>query len=436
MKIWHFFILVNLILPHKIIRVKKMKIARFISKTVFFMVLMLDIAVFGSLIYLNHNIGEDFKIKKGDTLSIDSPLPVTVVYNGSQLSARHTDGAQNQFNVDLKMFGIIPFSTASVQVVDELQVAVLGNPFGMKLYTEGVLVVDMTDIETENGTENPAKKAGIKKGDYILSVDGKSLSTNEDLVSIVENSAGEELTFKILRDKKKFTVNLRAVLSKESSTYKVGLWVRDSSAGIGTLTFYSPTTNVICGLGHGVCDEDTGELLKLDTGQIVTAEIFSVEKGKAGEPGQLKGRFINETLGEIRLNCNGGVYSSLTGDITMSRLTEIALKGEIKNGEAQIYCTVDGTTPKLYNCKVNIKTDNFNSATQNMVVTITDPLLLEATGGIVQGLSGSPLLQNGKLIGAVTHVLVDDPTKGYAIFAENMLETAQDVAQENLKEVS
>lgn len=440
MKIWHFFNFLKLNSPHKLIRVKKMKIARLISKTVFFITLTLDIAIFASLIYLNQNIGEDFRIKKGDTLSIDSPLPVTAVYNGSQLTARHTDGAQNQFDVDLKMFGIIPFSTASVQVVDELQVVVLGNPFGMKLYTEGVLVVDMTDIETENSTENPAKKAGIKKGDYVLSVNGESLSTNEDLVDIVENSAGEELTFKILRGKKKFTVKLRAVLSKESGTYKIGLWVRDSSAGIGTLTFYSPTTNVICGLGHGICDEDTGELLKLDTGEIVTAEIFAVEKGESGEPGKLKGRFTEKTLGEIKLNCSGGVYSEFSGDLAISKLIEVALKSDIQNGAAQIYCTVDGTTPRLYDCKVSIKSGNFNSATQNMIVTVTDPVLLEATGGIVQGLSGSPLLQNGKLIGAVTHVLVDDPTKGYAIFAENMLQNAQSVgdgeAPSRLKDAS
>lgn len=412
-----------------------MKIARLISKAVFFIALALDIAVFGSLIYLNQNISEDFKIKKGDTLSIDSPLPVTAVYNGTELSGEHTKSTE-QFDVDLKMFGIIPFSTASVQVVDELQVAVLGNPFGMKLYTEGVLVVDMTDVETENGTVNPAENAGIKIGDYILSVDGKSLSTNEDLVNIVEKSQGKAMKLKILRDKKKMTVTVKAEISKETGNYKIGLWVRDSSAGIGTLTFYSPATDVICGLGHGVCDEDTGKILKLDSGEIVFAEIYSVEKGEAGEPGQLKGKFTNETLGEIKLNCSGGVYSELTGNITLTKLTEVALKNEIKNGKAQIYCTVDGTTPKLYDCKISIKSGNFNAATQNMVVTVTDKELLETTGGIVQGLSGSPIIQNGKLIGAVTHVLVDDPTKGYGIFAENMLETAQSVAEENLKEAS
>lgn len=413
-----------------------MKIARFIVKTVFFITLLLDLAVFGSLIYLNGSIDESFKIKKGDTLSINSPLPVTAVYNGTQLSSRHTADT-SQFDVDLKVFGIIPFSTASVQVVDELQVAVLGTPFGMKLYTQGVLVVDITNVETENGTENPAKNAGIKVGDYVLSVNGDTVSTNEALVDIVEKSLGEDMEFEILRDKKKFKVNVKAVKAKESNSYKIGLWVRDSSAGIGTLTFYSPTADVICGLGHGVTDEDTGKILKLNSGEIVSAEIFSVEKGTAGEPGQLKGRFTNDTIGEIKLNCSGGVYCEPAGSINITDLTEVALKNEIKNGKAQILCTVDGATPKLYDCKISIKKGGFDSDTQNMVITVTDKALLEATGGIVQGLSGSPLLQNGKLIGAVTHVLVDDPTKGYAIFAENMLETAQNIADnKELKDAS
>ncbi len=414
-----------------------MKLLRILSKILFFLLLILDIAIFGAVFYLTDYIGEDFKIKKGESLNINSPLPVTAVYNGSQVDASLTSNQLGYFNVDLKMFGIIPFSTAQVQVVDRMQVVVLGRPFGMKLYTKGVLVVDTTDVPTEQGNLNPAKIGGIQVGDYILSVNSKKISTNEDLLQMVENSQGERLEFEISRNGKRMKIYLTPVISKENGQYKIGIWVRDSSAGIGTLTFYSPLTNIICGLGHGVCDSDTGELLNLESGEMVKAEIYDVEKGEKGTAGQLKGRLTTETLGDILLNCEGGVYSVATGKLGFESLTEIALKSEVKNGKAQILCTVDGAEPQLYDCKISVKKGNFNAKTQNMIISVTDERLLAATGGIVQGLSGSPILQNGKLVGAITHVLIDDPTKGYGIFAENMLETAQSVAEEQkLKDAS
>ncbi len=412
-----------------LIWVKKMKTARIIAKSLFFVLLTFDIAVFGVLFYLSDSISENFKIKKGDTLNINSPLPVTAVYNGSQLSARHTENTVGSIDVDLKIFGIIPFSKAQVQVVDQMQVVVLGQPFGMKIYTKGVLVVDVTDVSTDEGSCNPAKESGIAVGDYILTVNGKVISSNEDLIAIVEGCNGSRLRVEILRNNEKFVRYLAPVISKENGKYKIGVWVRDSSAGIGTLTFYSPATDIICGLGHGICDEDTGTLLKLESGEIVSAEIFDIEKGERGTPGQLKGRLTGDSLGDIILNCNGGVYSRVTGSLHFTNLTDVALKTEVKNGEAQILCTLEGDTPKTYDCKISVKKGNLDSATQNMVVTVTDPRLLNAAGGIVQGLSGSPIIQNGKLVGAVTHVLVDDPTRGYAIFAENMLETARSIEQ-------
>ncbi|MBQ7726317.1 MAG: SpoIVB peptidase, partial [Clostridia bacterium] len=238
------------------------------------------------------------------------------------------------------------------------------------------------------------------------------------------------------REGKRKTLSVRAVKSKENGRYRIGLWVRDSSAGIGTLTCYSPATGVVCGLGHGVCDEDTGDLLEVHTGELVTAEILSVEKGASGSPGELKGRFTYHAIGAMDLNSECGVYSRLTGQINLSNMYEVALKQEVSDGKAKILCTIDGTEPKFYDCRVKKRNAAYRAATQNLYITVTDDELLEKTGGIVQGMSGSPVIQNGKLIGAVTHVLVDNPTSGYGIYAENMLEEAKQIEINLQKEAS
>ena len=248
-------------------------------------------------------------------------------------------------------------------------------------------------------------------------------------MEVVEESKDSKIKLQILRENKQQTLYITPVISTDTDSYKIGVWVRDSSAGIGTLTFYSPATDIICGLGHGVSDEDTGKLLKIESGEIVKAKIFDVEKGKKGTPGQLKGRLTAEILGDIALNCSGGVYSVINGEIPFNNLIEVALKTEVTDGDAQILCAVENSAPKLYDCRISLKKGKINAETQNMVVTVTDTELLEKTGGIVQGMSGSPIMQNGRLIGAVTHVLIDDPTKGYGIFAENMLETAKSITK-------
>ncbi len=407
-----------------------MKFVRFITKTFFFILTFICIFIFSTVIYLNNNLSSDFKIKRGESLNISSFVPVTAIYNGVKLSQiSNTKTIGEELTVDLKAFGIIPISKVSVEVVDELHVAVLGSPFGMKIYTEGVLVTDMTDVATKSGNINPAKKAGIKKGDYIVAVNGNKVFTNEELVRIVENSNGEKLKFQVSRNNRTIFFNFSAVKSTETDTYKIGIWVKDSSAGVGTLTFYSPTNNVICGLGHGICESDTGELIKLNSGEIVTAQILSIEKGTTGSPGKLTGKLNYKTLGDIFLNNEIGVYSILKGNLSFEKLMEIALKQEIKDGKAEILTTLDNNGPKAYSCKIEIRNSNYHSKTQNLLVTITDKELLKKTGGIVQGMSGSPILKDGKLVGAITHVLVDDPTRGYGIFAENMLETARSVEQ-------
>ena len=386
--------------------------------------------IFSSIYIMSNDVAESYKVNRGEELQMDMFVPVTAVYNGVKMS----QGVYNRkigesFEVDLKIFGVIPFSTVNVEIVDDMYVQVLGNPFGMKIYTDGVLVIESSDINTLNGTINPAMSAGIEVGDYIKSVNGKTVTCNEDLLQMVTESEGKAMNFEVVRKGESFSCLVVPVVEEQSKLYRIGIWVRDSSAGIGTLTFYSPSNDVICGLGHGICDSDTDVLLSVEQGELVEANIVEVEKGSAGNPGALKGKFTYDSIADIALNCEQGVYGVVQKDMGATNLTEIALKQEVVDGNAQILCTVNGDTPKLYNCEIK-RIGKSDSKTQNLIVTVTDKELINATGGIVQGMSGSPILQDGKLVGALTHVLVDDSKTGYGIYAENMLETAQSVAQD------
>ena len=416
---------------------EEMKKIRIAVKTVFSICLVLSIGVFASFFAVSGQISDSYKVTKGQPLEIASNIPVTAEYNGLNMSQSTQGDVGEIYDVDLKLFGVIPYSTAKVEIVDEMYVSVLGNPFGMKIYTDGVLVIELSGVVSGGKTLNPAKKAGLKVGDYIKTVNGKKISGNEELSELVQGSIGSEMKLEIIRDKQNLEFTLTPVKSDEDGAYHAGIWVRDSSAGIGTLTFYSPADNIVCGLGHGICDSDTGKLLTLDCGELVEASIVGVSKGENGNPGELKGKFGYSVISDIKKNCESGVYGTLKGNVDGATLTEIALKQEIKDGAAQVLCTVDGNKPKLYSCEIKKRTANYRSSTQNLTVKITDPELLSVTGGIVQGMSGSPIIQNGKLIGALTHVLIDDPKTGYGIFAENMLKEAQTAAETNeLKKAS
>lgn len=412
------------------------KIAKFFKITsavlsVFSLVLILGTA------YMDSVLPDEFNVVSGKTLKIDAKVPLKAEYYGENYSeSKMINSSKENYSVKLKAFGIFPIKKAKVSVVSKSSVLVLGNPFGIKIYTDGVMVVGIDSVMTERGKVSPAVDGGLKKGDLIVSINNQKVYSNEDVAKIIEESNGRQLTLDIISNKKSKTIKISPALCYQSGKYKTGIWVRDSSAGIGTLTFYSPSLNAVCGLGHGICDVDTGEILTLNSGELVRAEILDVNKGGSGNPGELVGRFKEENLCPLNINNETGVYGCYNLKVPKNSLTEIALKQEIKVGEAEVLTTVDGEVPKYYKCKIE-KIAHNNSVTKNMVVKITDKELIEKTGGIVQGMSGSPILQNGKLVGAVTHVLIDDPTKGYAIFAENMLKTAQSVTEENkLKDAS
>ena len=385
--------------------------------------------------YWEIKLPQSFKVEKHEELYIDTQITAKqhTLQNGVKTVSSDTNG---NYRSQLYWCGIFPVKEVSVSTVDSSVVTIGGTPFGIKLYTDGVLIVSLSDVITENGKCSPSKDCGIKTGDRILSIDGKEVFTNKEVAALVENCGGKALKLAISRGGVTSTFVLQPAFSKDEQKYKAGLWVRDSSAGIGTLTFYDPKTGVLGGLGHPICDVDTDEIIPISGGEIVPARIYSVGKSTAGSPGELRGGFERGRLAKLSSNNMAGVYGK--ADVAIIGETyPVALKQEVEEGEAKIYTTIEGTKPKWYSIRIRKVNYKGNSITRNMVIEITDPVLLEKTGGIVQGMSGSPIVQNGKLVGAVTHVLVNDPTKGYAIFAENMLETAQSVAESNsLKEAS
>ncbi len=400
-------------------------------KILFVFSLVLCTAVFGAVIYYSLTLGDSYCIVSGENLVLGNENIISCNESG-KAKAVQKNGSEtvgDSFS-SVKLFGIIPIKQVKVTVADETDVLVLGSPFGIRIHTEGVLVVGFCDVDTENGTKNPAAEAGLKIGDSILSVNGKQLQSNTDMQKRILESGGKSLSLQVKRNGDVFDVSITPVKSKTEKCFKTGLWIRDSSAGIGTLTFYSPKYKVVAGLGHGICDADTKELLPLLDGDFLPAEIVGISKSDQSITGELKGVFSGQAFSSFSLNDITGVYGVGCENISNGKVFQVAMKQEIKPGIAKIITTIDSEGPKEYECKIEKVYHNDDSKIKNMVIKITDPELLEKTGGIVQGMSGSPIIQNGKLVGAVTHVFVNDPTKGYGIFAENMLESAQSVAQE------
>ena len=290
------------------------------------------------------------------------------------------------------------------------------------------MIIRIDGVTTSSGNVSPGKAAGLKEGDMIISVDGVDVYRNRELSAIFASSGGKTLKLEIERDSKKKEINFTPVLCSEDSTYKGGLWIRDSTAGIGTVTWYDRTNGIFAGLGHAVCDADTGEIMPLSGGDAVEAEIKGCYKGTNGSAGELCGVFSSGSIGSLYINGETGVYGIMDSFDADDKVVPVALRQEVKTGAAQIICTVDDTGAEYYNIEIKKIFDGTDNQ-RNMVIKVTDPVLLKKTGGIVQGMSGSPILQNGMLVGAVTHVFVDDPTEGYAIFAQNMTETAQGVEE-------
>lgn len=332
----------------------------------------------------------------------------------------------DSYSVKVSLLNIIPVKTSKVYISKRHYVIPGGDIFGLKIYSDGVIIVGISNVETSTGQECPAEKSGIKKGDIILEINGRKVKTSDEVSRLFQNCDGSEMTVKLLRGDTEFTTLFSPVLSNTDGKYKAGLWIRDSAAGIGTLTYIDPSTGLYGSLGHAVCDTDTDEIIPIVNGEAVSAVVTGCYKGTKGKAGELCGVFGPKHFGSVLINSNSGAYGEADNVKFPYELVPVASKSEVKTGDAQIISTISGNDKKYYSIeitKINEKDENG----KNMCIHVTDSELIEKTGGIVQGMSGSPIIQNGMLVGAVTHVFVNDARKGYAIFADSMLEISDEI---------
>lgn len=389
-------------------------------------------ALMGYVTYLNFEIPERFYVDDAESFTMYQYTQIEpLLIQGDEVLAGRSSGSSRE--AELRILGLIPVKSTWLNEVDQTYVIPCGTPFGLKMLTEGVVIVGLNPVETYTGTAYPADEAGLQKGDVILTVDGETVRSNKELTACVRESQGNPMRLTVRREEETFVTEVTAVKSISDEEYRCGIWVRDSSAGIGTVTFYDPATGIFGGLGHAVCDVDTGEPMPLSTGEVVPVHISGVQKGKSGEPGELEGSFLSSVpVGSLYLNNETGIYGVLNSSPVHQEAVPLLYRQEVQEGPAQILATVAGNSPRLYDIEIETVNLGDHTPTKNMIVRITDPDLLALTGGIVQGMSGSPILQNGKLAGAVTHVFVNDPTRGYGIFAENMIDN-YNILQEKLE---
>lgn len=314
-----------------------------------------------------------------------------------------------------------PVNHKTVEAANNSTVILGGQSIGVNINVDGILILGFSEFYGANGNKCcPAREAGLREGDIIVTVNGKAVSTATEFSNLVDQCATSEMSIEYKRDGKKLSTTITAEKSSEDSKYHLGLWARDGTTGMGTLTFVDPATKNYGALGHGVSDADTGKLITPGKSNIYFASVSDVQKSTRAQPGELQGYFISSEIGDINANTECGIFGKISEENITGRQISVASRQEISTGEATIYCCIDGDKAEEFS--INIEKININSTdNKSMVIRITDEDLINRTGGIVQGMSGSPIIQEGKLVGAVTHVFVNDPTRGYGIFIDNML---------------
>jgi stage IV sporulation protein B len=406
-------------------------------------VLLASCLVLGGLGYsdLYNRLPSVIRLRAGVEQSLDLGLPMEgeVVSAGGReesnipsgavtINLNHpvtlTAGTRNLYRMKVRLFGILPFKQVDIQVIEDRKLIPVGVTIGIYVKTEGILVVGVGEFEGGNGVSHSPAKYILKSGDYILTVDGETVTQREEVVRRIEQSGGKEMILTIRREEEIMDVKVKPVADM-SGAYKIGIWMRDDAQGVGTMTFIDEDGN-FGALGHGINDVDTSTLMEMDDGTLFQTEIIAIKKGASGTPGEMTGMIVyseDRILGDIESNSVEGIFGSCN-EKALSLATEaplpIGLKQEIQKGAAQILCNVGGT-PQYYAVEITAIHLDHDNVNRGIELKVTDPALLAITGGIVQGMSGAPIVQNGKFIGAVTHVLVQDASRGYGIFIENML---------------
>ena len=343
--------------------------------------------------------------------------------------ARSDSSDGESFTVDYKLFGMLPLKSVTVDSLASLKLYPGGMPFGIKFATDGVMIVGFCDVISRAGTTNPSASAGLKINDMIKKINGKAVTSAAELTKAVEESGGKPLTVEYTRGKKSFRTTLTPAYSESECKYKTGVYVRDGGAGIGTVTFICPETYSFGGLGHGICDASSGEIVAMTRGSVVDVTISGVVKGAAGAPGEVKGYFSSGKTGTLISNTDCGVFGTVSlEDRTLPSPIPIGTREELTLGDAEILSSLKNGAPQRYKIRIT-EIDRTATDSKSFRIEVTDQALIALTGGIVRGMSGSPIIQNGKLVGAVTHVMVANPTEGYGIFIENMLNAAQSQVQ-------
>lgn len=384
-------------------------------------------AAVSALGWLYSSLPDHIYLEPGQALVLPRFAYVEPLGSGSTQNVVSTRTV-GSYQTTLSIGGVFPIKKVQAVITPRQTVTVCGTPFGVKMFSEGALIVGFTDINSSDGTPvNPSKAAGLRLGDRVICIGDTSTESNDEVKAALEAADGQPVRVVYVRDGQQQQTTLTPCWDAVANEWRAGMWVRDSSAGVGTLTFIEEEDGIFAGLGHSISDGDTGQSIALRSGEIVPCEIVGCTIGTAGSPGELKGKFIgSHAVGTIEINGENGVYGETRTDFE-GRSMEVAFAQEVVTGPAQILTTTLGQTAKLYDVEIEKVTDA--ESVRNMVIHVTDPDLLRETGGIVQGMSGSPIIQNGRLVGAVTHVLVNDPTRGYAIFAETMLTQADQLEE-------
>ncbi len=390
---------------------------------------MCTLALYG---YYLTRIPDTIRIKAGTSERFDLQIPAsgTVNADSSTVIALNqpvtliAGETMDTYQMELKLFGFVPFKNIEIEIVEDILLTPVGQPIGIYMKTQGVLVVDIGGFDSADGMHYSPAEDKLQVGDYILAVDGMAANDKKQVREYVEKNGEKEIVFQISRKDELLQVTLKPQ-KDEAGVYKIGAWLRDSAQGIGTMT-YVDANNHFGALGHGVNDNDTGELLKLGNGLLYQAEIVNIRKGQRGTPGELTGvieYYEDNVYGMITTNSTQGIYGMVGDNYQVDRAAAlpVGFKQEVREGAAQIYCNVNGEAA-YYDIKITKLSLNHENLNRQISIQVVDEELLALTGGIVQGMSGSPIIQNGKIIGAVTHVLVNDPTRGYGIFIEHMLE--------------